>query len=284
MSKSHNKKRNVGIIYEQLLRTMAQSLIDSDQEKYNNALTILRNNFAKGSQLYKEFRLFNALVKTTVDTGALAARILNEAHKAAIDSDSVQLRKEKAQLIKEINHTFSDTSFYNQRINEYRSYATIQTLLNDWRRGTDADLGRVASYENKVCGWLMKEKVVDILDAIKDDDVSNLSVKIMREKFNSKYGNTFNTSQQELIREYVFSRSSGKTEQFKSYLGELKSSLYAELCMYSDGCNNQVLNEKMDKVKDVIQELNYTTVDDEAISRFLVVSQLKSELLEGNDE
>jgi len=284
MSKSHNKKRNVGIIYEQLLRTMAQSLIDSDQEKYNNALTILRNNFAKGSQLYKEFRLFNALVKTTVDTDALATRILNEAHKAAIDSDSAQLRKEKAQLIKEINHTFVDASFYNQRIDEYRSYATIQTLLNDWRRGTDADLGRVASYENKVCGWLMKEKVSETLDTIKDDSVSNLSVKIMREKFNSKYGNTFNTSQQELIKEYVFSKSNGKTEQFKSYLGELKSSLHAELCMYSAGCNNQVLNEKMDKVKDVIQELNYATVDDEAISRFLVVSQLKSELLEGNDE
>jgi outer membrane murein-binding lipoprotein Lpp len=284
MSKSHNKKRNVGIIYEQLLRTMARSLIDSDQEKYNNALTILRNNFTRGSQLYKEFRLFNALVKTTVDTAALAIRILNEAHKAAIDSDRDQLRKEKAKLIKEINHTFDDASFYNQRIDEYRSYATIQTLLNDWRCGTDADLARVASYENKVCGWLMKEKVNDTLDAIKDDDVSNLSVKIMREKFNSKYGNTFNTSQQELIREYVFSRSSGKTEQFKSYLGELKSSLYAELCMYSEGCSNQVLNEKMDKVKNAIQELNYTTVDDKAISRFLVVSQLKSELLEGDDE
>jgi len=284
MSKSHNKKRNVGIIYEQLLRTMAQSLIDSDQEKYNNALAILRNNFAKGSQLYKEFRLFNALVKTTVDTGALAIRILNEAHQAAVSSDSAQLRKEKAQLIKEINHTFDDASFYNQRINEYRSYATIQTLLNDWRRGQDADLGRVANYENKVCGWLMKEKVNDTLDILKDDGVSNLSVKIMRENFNNKYGNTLNTSQQELIKEYVFSKSSGKTSQFKSYLGELKSSLYAELCVYSDGCSNQVLNEKMDKVKDVIQELSSVEVNDEAISRFLVVSQLKSELLEGDDE
>jgi len=284
MSKSHNKKRNVGIIYEQLLRTMAQSLIDNDQEKYNNALTILRNNFAKGSQLYKEFRLFNALVKTTVSTDALATRILNEAHKAAVDSDSTQLRKEKAQLIKEINHTFDDASFYNQRIDEYRSYATIQTLLNDWRRGTDADLTRIASYENKVCGWLMKEKADDTLGTLKDDGVSNLSVKIMREKFNSKYGNTLNTNQQELIKEYVFSKSSGKTNQFKSYLGELKNSLYAELCVYSDDCDNQVLNEKMNRVKEVILELDHTTVDDEAISRFLVVSQLKSELLEGDDE
>ena len=285
MSKSHNKKRNVGIIYEQLLRTMAQALIDNDQKKYNNALSIIRNNFSKNSQLYKEFRLFNALVKTTVDSESLATRILNEAHKAALDFDKQQLRREKAQLIKEINHTFEDTSFYNQRIDEYRSYATIQTLLNDWRQGRDADLARIASYENKVCSWLMKEKVSDLpIQSLQDEGVSNLSVKIMREKFNKKYGNNLNTSQQELIKEYVFSKSNGQTEKFKAYLKELKSSLYAELCVYSDGCSNQVLNEKMDRVKSVIQEINTNEINDEAVSKFLVISQLKSELLEGDDE
>jgi len=285
MSKSHNKKRNVGIIYEQLLRTMAQALVDNNQEKYNTALTILRNNFAKGTQLYKEFRLFNALVKTTVDSESLATRILNEAHKAALDFDRQQLRKEKAQLIKEINHGLGDASFYNQRVDEYRSYATIQTLLNDWRVSDDTNLARIASYENKVCNWLMKEKARDnTLKTIKDDGVTGLSVKIMREKFNKKYGNTLNTDQQELIKEYVFSKSSGNTTQFKAYLSELRNSLYAELCVYSDSCSNQVLNEKMDKVKDVIQEINVNEVDDEAISKFLVISQLKSELLEGDDE
>ncbi len=285
MSKSHNKKRNVGIIYEQLLRTMAQALVDNNQEKYNTALTILRNNFAKGTQLYKEFRLFNALVKTTVDSESLATRILNEAHKAALDFDRQQLRKEKAQLIKEINHGLGDASFYNQRVDEYRSYATIQTLLNDWRVSDDTNLARIASYENKVCNWLMKEKARDnTLKTIKDEGVTGLSVKIMREKFNKKYGNTLNTDQQELIKEYVFSKSSGNTAQFKAYLAELRNSLYAELCVYSDSCSNQVLNEKMDKVKDVIQEINVNEVDDEAISKFLVISQLKSELLEGDDE
>lgn len=285
MSKSHNKKRNVGIIYEQLLRTMAQALVDNNQEKYNTALTILRNNFAKGTQLYKEFRLFNALVKTTVDSESLATRILNEAHKAAMDFDSQQLRKEKAQLIKEINHGFGDVTFYNQRIDEYRSYATIQTLLNDWRLADDANLARVASYENKVCNWLMKEKVRDnTLKTLKEEGVTGLSVKIMREKFNKKYGNTLNSDQQELIKEYVFSKSSGNTTQFKAYLGELKNSLYAELCEYSSNCSNQVLNEKMDKVKNVIQEINISEVNDDAISKFLTISQLKSELLEGEDE
>ena len=285
MSKSHNKKRNVGIIYEQLLRTMAQALVDNNQEKYNTALTILRNNFAKGTQLYKEFRLFNALVKTTVDSESLATRILNEAHKAAMDFDSQQLRKEKAQLIKEINHGFGDVTFYNQRIDEYRSYATIQTLLNDWRLADDANLARVASYENKVCNWLMKEKVRDnTLKTLKEEGVTGLSVKIMREKFNKKYGNTLNSDQQELIKEYVFSKSSGNTTQFKAYLGELKNSLYAELCEYSNNCSNQVLNEKMDKVKNVIQEINISEVNDDAISKFLTISQLKSELLEGEDE
>ena len=95
MSRSHNKKRNVGIIYEQLLRTMAASLVSDNNKKYKAALGIVRKHFSPGTQLYKEFRLFNAMVKTTVDKESLATRILKEAKTAALDFDSEQLRKEK---------------------------------------------------------------------------------------------------------------------------------------------------------------------------------------------
>ena len=153
MSKSHNKKRNVGIIYEQLLRTMAESLIVDETEKYRKALNIIRKHFRQGTQLYREFRLFNALVKTSVNKESLATRILQEAKTAALDFDSSQLRKEKAALIKDINYILADSSFYNQRIREYREYATIQTLLNDWR-APQSNIPRIADYENKVCDML----------------------------------------------------------------------------------------------------------------------------------
>ena len=284
MSKSHNKKRNVGIIYEQLLRTMANALISDETEKYQTTLKIIRTNFAPGTQLYREFRLFNALVKTTVDKESLAIRILQEAKTAALGFDRDQLRKEKAALIKDINYSLSDPSFYSQRINEYREYATIQTLLNDWRSGTPTNLARVADYENKVCNFLLTEKNDETLSVLRDDNVSGLTVRLMTEKFNSRYGQQLNDDQQTLIREYVFSTQRGDTAQFRGYLNELKQTLTEELEIFSKACDNQILNEKMDRVSSAVTSLDTSSINDDTVTRFLLVSQLKSEIMEGDDE
>lgn len=284
MSKSHNKKRNVGIIYEQLLRTMAEALVSDDIQKYKSALRIVREHFSPGTQLYREFRLFNAMVKTTVDKESLAIRILGEAKKAALDFDSEKLRNEKAALIKDINYTFANPAFYHQHINEYRKYATIQTLLNDWRAAGDAPISRVADYENKVCNFLLTEQKDRPLSVMKNEEVSALTVRLMTEKFNSKYGKQLNEEQQALIREYVFSNESGDSSKFKAYLAELKASLLAELELFSKSCNNKVLNEKMELVRNGVRTLDPEVVDDDSVSRFLLVSQLKEEITEKEDE
>lgn len=284
MSRSHNKKRNVGIIYEQLLRTMATSLVSDNNKKYKATLGIVRKHFSPGTQLYKEFRLFNAMIKTTVDKESLATRILKEAKSAALDFDSEQLRKEKAALIKDINYTISDSTFYNQRINEYRKYATIQTLLNDWRSSGKAPLSRVADYENKVCNFLLTESKEEPIHVLKDEDISSLTVRIMTEKFNNKYGRQLNDEQQAIIKEYVFSTETGQTTNFSAYLSELKESLITELEMYSSVCDNIILNEKMNKVTSGVSSLDPGQVNDETVSRFLLVSQLKEEIIGADNE
>jgi len=284
MSKSHNKKRNVGIIYEQLLRVLAESLIADETEKYSATLGIIRKHFKPGTQLYREFRLFNALVKTSVAKEALAVRILQEAKLAALDFDSTQLRKEKALLIKDVNYTLADPLFYNRRINEYREYATIQTLLNDWRSAGTPNLTRIANYENKVCDLLLSEKKLDEPTISENQDVSALAVRLMTEKFNKRYGHQLNEEQQVLIREYVFSGIKDKSTSFQIYLNEIKSSLMTELDIYGTTCTNEVLNEKMNKVQSAIMSINTDMINDDTVSQFLLASQLKSEITGGNDE
>ena len=110
---------------------MAKSLVEGNNEKYRTVSSIMKRHFRPGTELYREFRLFNALAKMCVDKDAIALRILAEAKAAAIDFNAHKLRTEKSTLIKEINHKLNDPEFYQQRIENYRSYATIQTLLND---------------------------------------------------------------------------------------------------------------------------------------------------------
>jgi len=283
MSKSHNKKRNVGIIYEQLLRKVSSALIEKDQRTAETAIAILKDNFKPGTELYKEFRVFNALVKTRIRSETLACRILDEAKKAARDHHPAKLRAEKSALIKEINYKLSDCNFYRQRVKDYRSYATIQQLMNYWRSGENADLSRVTQYENNTVEWLLSDRDSVKLEEQKDSDVNALTVKIMTEKFNSKYGAVLNEQQRKIIQEYSLRDGTNSDTEFISYLSSTKKSTLAALQRYSLICENHTLNEKMRSVIEGIKAFDPNTVDDESLAKYLLLSKLGQELKEGGE-
>ena len=80
--RSHNKKRNVGIIYEQLILTVSKGIVENNQATVKNAKNIIRRHFKPGTELYREHKLFQALVKPYIDNNSLATAILGEAKKA----------------------------------------------------------------------------------------------------------------------------------------------------------------------------------------------------------
>ena len=262
MAKTHNKKRNVGIIYEQLLRKISEALIEDNQSQAHRVIGLLHKHFKPGSQLYKEFRLFHAMVNTSVESESLATRILQEAKLAAQNFDRHELEKEKSHLIHDINHILDDNNFYNRRIPEYRSYATIQVLLNDWRLGDKSDFVRISKYENLVHQHLLTERVA-VQDSAKDNDINELTVRIMTEQFKNKYGSELNDEQSAIVQEYVFSGKNAKSaQQFQDYLKQIKAHTLIELSEYSAGCTNQVLNEKISTIQESIERLTVHKVQD----------------------
>ena len=126
----HNKKRNVGIIYELMLRHISEKLIEGKEDEAQYALDVIGKSFNTDTEIYKEFRLFNALANSTVSSSSVAATILSEARSACRRIDRLRLDREKSCLIKEINYNLSDKNFYNRQIPNYREYASIQNLLN----------------------------------------------------------------------------------------------------------------------------------------------------------
>ncbi len=90
---AHNKKRNTGLLYEFLIKTISQALVDDDKKRSSKALKIVKTHFKPGTELYKEFRLVNSIMKTTVSSEAVASSILNEAKSAARSHDLNALDK-----------------------------------------------------------------------------------------------------------------------------------------------------------------------------------------------
>ncbi|MAE83209.1 MAG: hypothetical protein CMB80_10760 [Flammeovirgaceae bacterium] len=284
MSKSHNKKRNVGVIYELLLRNISECLIRDDKPSAQKALNIIERKFKNGTELYREFRLFNALIRSTVSSSSVAAAILTEAKQAARRCDESLLNREKSLLIREINHNLNDPKFYYRRIPEYKMYATIQTLLNDWRKGDDANFSRVIQYESKVAENLLEQKDVPDINDGANPDVNSLVVNIMTEKINKRYSGKINGEQRDLIRDYVFSISNNKDIKIKSKLTGVKDNILSDLKLFREKTNNKILLEKIDTVNKKLISESFDKVNDESISRFLVLIQLRQELKESLNE
>jgi len=283
MSKSHNKKRNVGVIYELLLRNISECLIRDDSNSAQKALNIIERRFNRDSELYKEFRLFNALVKSTVSSSGVAAAILTEAKQAARRCNEQRLNKEKSLLIRDINHTLKDDKFYYRRIPEYKTYATIQTLLNDWRKGDMADLTRMVQYESKVAERLLEKKESPELNDV-NPDVNSLVVNIMTEKINNRYKGKLSKEQRELMKDYVFSLSENKNYKIKRKLIEAKDDILSDLDTFKTNTDNRVLLEKISIVSEKLLSESFNEINDESISRFLVLISLRQELREAIDE
>ena len=78
----HNKKRNVGIIYEQLSQAFSESLVEKDKKRSMLVKKIIDDHYQKDGEIFKEFKIFNALLKVYAGSDSLATSILQEAKNA----------------------------------------------------------------------------------------------------------------------------------------------------------------------------------------------------------
>jgi hypothetical protein len=279
-SRAHNKKRNTGLLYEFLVQTISRSLVEGDQKKSSAALKILRKHFKPGSALYNEFRLINALIKSTVSSDAVAGSIMAEAKTAARAYDKDALDREKSLLIRSINYSLNDDSFYDQQVNEYKIYATVQTLLNDWR-DPDRDLGRLASYESTVAKWLVTEKKQPEEQTLNEESpgTSRLLMKVMMKKLNEKYSMALNDEQKGLIRAYAFATANDDHSVIKKKLAEIKEVLIESIDVYkSANPKDEYINSKLDNARVQLVSEDLIKVDDDTVTRFMLYTNLSTEL------
>ncbi len=278
MSRSHNKKRNVGLVYEFLVRYISKALVEGRSDSAQRAVAILNRRFKPGTQLYKEFRLFNSLLVTHVSSANVVNTIITEARQATRRLNMRSLDNEKSALIREINHSLQDPNFFNQKISDYRTYATIQTLLNDWRSGDDIDIAKMATLEDNLTEWIMTERVAtEDIQSQKSSDVNDVVVSIMSEKISKKYQGVLSDEQQALIKEYVIS-----TGTDSPVLAEMMLSIRAETAAviksYISENTDSFINQKLDQALELISSDNIAEVSDRNIGHHLGFLKLIEEI------
>jgi hypothetical protein len=276
MKHKHNKKRNIGIVYELLLRHITSNLIENNKTKADQGLQIISKYFKNNTELYREFRLFNAMAKSTLSDTSVAAAVLLEAKVAIRGLDYVKLNREKSSLIKEINHKLNDENFYSRKIPDYTVYANIQNMFNEWKKNDSANLKKSLDYEKEVMTYLLKEK--EKPGALEENLVADrLVLKIMTEKINTRYGSQLNSEQKKLLSEYTFNQAAGDNE-LKAYLIDYKLRIVESLAKFKKKEKNEILLEKIDSVIKRVKTINTDDISDNTISKFMTIAKLREEI------
>jgi len=273
MTRVHNKKRNIGIIYDQIINFTCSNIIEENNKIAESALSIIKEHFNNGNQLKKEYKLFKALATTKGVTDQLAYSIINEAKKACNNMfDSKELEREKSLLIKDLNYTFGKGKIFEQKVKNYRIYATIQTLLNEWRSDND-NFDLATEYEIKLHNHLTESKVLTENKVI--PKVDKLTYNIMREMFDKKYNSQLSQDQQKIIALFISEEEDKLVENFH----QIKKDTVRNINNYFLNCSNNILLEKKEKIINNITNLSETSVNKDNVEKYLTVLKLKDEIL-----
>lgn len=286
-AKLHNKKRNLGLLYEFLVRYASRELIEGREERSATVLMVLKKHFAPGAPLHKEFRLFNSLMKVEISSPAVASSILEASRSAVRDYDVAEVEKAKTRLINEVNRALDDDAIWTMFVPHYKVYATIGTLINEWRSPSGkADIEKLAQYEEKLVDWLMQKKEQNnSFNELKESDKSPapldaLTMKIALKKFNEKYSDSnLLPEQRDILRSWVLAKDEAGIAAVRSSLEKLRSSLSSALeKTMNEDKSCQSFSDELGEARGALLSESLESIDDEKVKRFMLYSRLHAEL------
>lgn len=196
----HSKFKNTGVLFELLVRQIAS---DTLNEKNSPALSIIKKHFKNGSELSKELKLYQYLVKENFDNSYKAQEFLNIVLSERKKLNEGVLKREKYNLIKTINERFNTNDFFKYRVSNYKSLASIYKLFEN-KEGTSPK--EWVECKNVILENVTKkpktEKAVNNQYVNESKDVRLLAYKFLVDKFNEKY-KALTTEQKLVLRNYI---------------------------------------------------------------------------------
>ena len=286
MSLKHNKKRNVGLLNEFFARYIAKAIVEHRDLDIKKAKELFSKHFHKGTDLYRELRMFSTLFETHLVSREVANSLIEQVKTSCKLQSQAKLDLEKSALLHEVNIHLNDPKFFDQDINEFRNYATIQVLMNHWRGGIlTENLSEAAQLEDKLLQHITnRNTIIEKKDVLKmtTSDVDGLVVNIMTEKLNEKYSSALNSDQKKILQLYVFSHDDGTSKTALVEMLEqmrIKTLSKIQTVLLEDKSVVRV-SEKLKEVKTLLQEdfRDTSNLDDKLITFYMTVSKLQEEL------
>jgi hypothetical protein len=253
----HSKIKNTGLLYEILTRQVTADILDGRESK---SVNLLKKYFNENTALGKEKELYDIILTNSYKDERRAEKLLEAVVKTRQRLSNQDLKKEKYNLIKEISETFSAKDFFNTRVSNYKTLASIYKLFLVETTSIDFNPKQVVDTRYTILEGItsrpIKKKPSRISETLRKEerDTQLLSYEILVDKFNKKYTN-LSESQKSLLREYINNISNSNS--FGEFINEEIIKVVNELKPLLKKVNDKVVRIKLTEA--INQAKNFTT-------------------------
>jgi hypothetical protein len=276
----HSKYKNTGVLFELLVRQATSDLMSNKDPK---AVKIFKKYFTN-TELGKEYNLYNTVLNAPklneVKAEIMISTIVEQAKKLSRE----KLDKEKYNLIKEIKKHYDLDNFFKAKIETYKVYASIYTLIESQISKEVGNTKQVITNKLTILEHITKESLTERKVASKvveefmkeDKEIRVLAYKFLVEGFNDKYA-SLSADQKDLLKEYINNISD--TKQLRTYLNTKLIEVKIELTAIKNNTDDKVLEIKLNEVLNFVKPLAPNeAIKDETLVGLMQYYQLISEL------
>jgi hypothetical protein len=278
----HSKFKNTGILFELLVRQITLEVLNGDTTE--KAKGIVREFFTQSTELNKELRLYELLLKEKYNSESRAEKFIDTINEAHNRIDQKKLQREKYNLIKKINESFNMDDFLSSPISNYKVLASIYKVFES-KKSENFDIkdvfnSKITLIENitskpTTLTEAKKDKVVEEYKK-QDKDLRLLTYKILVETFNKKYSN-LDENQKKLLKEYINNLTN--TTGFKTYMENEIPKIVKELKSIQTKVSDKVTKIKLAETISVLSKTKIgKSVSDNHVSSIMMSYELIKEL------
>ena len=276
----HSKYKNTGVLFELLVRQSTSDLMSNIDSK---AVKIFKKYFTN-TELSKEYNLYSTVLNAPKLNESKAEVLVSTIIEQAKKLDREKLDKEKYNLIREIKKHYDLDNFFKAKIETYKVYASVYTLIENQLSSTMNDTKQIITNKLSLLEHITKESLTERKVASKvveefmkeDKEIRVLAYKILVERFNEKYS-TLSKEQRDLLKEYINNISD--TKKLKTYLNTRLLEVKTEIIGFKETTKDKVLQIKLNEVLNFIKPIAVNeSIKDEVLIGLMQYYQLISEL------
>jgi hypothetical protein len=249
----------------------------------SKAVKIFKKYFTN-TELSKEYNLYSTVLNAPKLNESKAEVLVSTIIEQAKKLDREKIDKEKYNLIREIKKHYDLDNFFKAKIETYKVYASVYTLIENQLSSAMNDTKQIITNKLSLLEHITKESLTERKVASKvveefmkeDKEIRVLAYKILVERFNEKYS-SLSKEQRDLLKEYINNISD--TKKLKTYLNTRLLEVKTEIVGFKETTKDKVLQIKLNEVLNFIKPIAVNeSIKDEVLIGLMQYYQLISEL------